>query len=262
MNIQVLVATMNQTDHSLLNKMNIQSDAIVGNQCDRNEVERFDFRGHDIAWYSFDERGVGLNRNNVLMRATGDIILFADDDVVYLDGYERLIIEYYEAHPEADVVIFNFKMKRGDANYYDRVATEGRVRKKDAAKYGTYCISARRESIRLSNTFFHLDFGGGTTYSCGEDTLFLQECLKKGLKIYSSKTIIGTLDHGDSTWFKGYDDKFFFDKGVLYYLIDRKLASVIAMYHCYKHRKKYSEYGWRNAWKQMLRGIRYIKSRF
>ena len=41
MTLQVLVATMHQTDHSLLEKMNIQSDAIVVNQCNRNEVERF-----------------------------------------------------------------------------------------------------------------------------------------------------------------------------------------------------------------------------
>ena len=48
MTLQVLVATMHQTDHSLLEKMNIQSDAIVINQCDRNEIERFTYKGHNI----------------------------------------------------------------------------------------------------------------------------------------------------------------------------------------------------------------------
>lgn len=261
MTLQVLVATMHQTDHRLLEKMNIQTSAIVCNQCDRYETETVDFRGQKIHWFSFSERGVGLNRNNALMRATGDIVLLADDDVVYCDGYEDLIVQYYESHPQADIVIFNFKMKRGETDYYDRVTKEGRVRKKDATKYGTYCISARRECLRLANIFFHLDFGGGTTFSCGEDSLFLQECLKKGLKIYSTKTIIGTLDHGQSTWFKGYDDKFFFDKGVLFHMIDKRLASVFAIYHCYKHKGKYREYGWFHAWKQMMRGIRYIKKK-
>ena len=37
--VQVLVAAMNQTDHSLLDRMNIQSDAIIGNQCDYNSGE-------------------------------------------------------------------------------------------------------------------------------------------------------------------------------------------------------------------------------
>ena len=91
MNIQVLVATMHQTDHSLPEKMNIQTDAIIGNQCDRNEVEDFEWNGHKIKYLSFAERGVGLNRNNALMRASADVCLFADDDMVFVADYEKII---------------------------------------------------------------------------------------------------------------------------------------------------------------------------
>ena len=41
MKIQVLVAAMHQTDHSLPEKMKIQCDAIIGNQCDHNSIERY-----------------------------------------------------------------------------------------------------------------------------------------------------------------------------------------------------------------------------
>ena len=70
----MLVATMNQNDYSLLNKMNIQTDIIVGNQCAINKVEEFKYRGNNVRWYSFSEKGVGLNRNNALMRAKGIIL--------------------------------------------------------------------------------------------------------------------------------------------------------------------------------------------
>ena len=50
MKVQVLVAAMNQNDHSLLKKMNINSDAIIGNQCDRNGIESFKYKGHDIMY--------------------------------------------------------------------------------------------------------------------------------------------------------------------------------------------------------------------
>ena len=73
MKVQVLVATMNQRDHSLPERMHLETDAIISNQCERNEVETFDYRGHRVKMYSFAERGVGLNRNNALMRADGDI---------------------------------------------------------------------------------------------------------------------------------------------------------------------------------------------
>ena len=261
MAVQVLVATMNQTDHALLEKMNISTDAIVCNQCGRNEVEHFTYKERSISWYSFSERGVGLNRNNALMRATEDIVLFADDDVVYNDDYEQIITRYYDAHPEADIVIFNFKMRRGsDTAFYERVTKAGRVRKKGAAKYGTYCVSARREKLRFANVYFHQDFGGGARYSCGEDSLFLQECLRKKLKIYASKEMIGTVDHGPSTWFNGYSDTYFFDKGVLFFRLDSRFCGLFAAYHCVKHRRKYRDYGWRKALAQMKAGIRHAKT--
>ena len=46
MSVEVLVAAIHQKDHSLLEKMNIQSDVIVGNQCDRNEIESFEIKAH------------------------------------------------------------------------------------------------------------------------------------------------------------------------------------------------------------------------
>ena len=95
MKLQVLVSTMHQTDHSLLDKMNIQTDAIVVNQCDRNENEVFDHKGHQIQWLSFNERGVGLSRNTALARGTADILLFADDDVVYNDDFHKTLIDFF-----------------------------------------------------------------------------------------------------------------------------------------------------------------------
>lgn len=107
MSVQVLIATMNQTDHSLLKKMNIQSDAIVSNQCDFNKIEEFTYNGYNIKFISFAEKGVGLNRNNALMRADADYCLFADDDLVYVDGYPQIVENEFKKHPNADVLIFN-----------------------------------------------------------------------------------------------------------------------------------------------------------
>lgn len=263
MTLQVLVATIQQAegDHSLLKKMNIHSDAIVGNQCDRNEIESFAYEGNTVQWLSFAERGVGLNRNNALMRANADIVLFADDDVVYYDDYVQTICHYYEDHPKADVVVFNFKMRRGNDAYYDRVKKSGRVTRWNATRYGTYCITARRESLHRGNVFFHLQFGGGAKYSSGEDSLFLQDCIKKGLRVYATTHLIGVLDHGPSTWFQGFTDKFFFDKGVLFAAISSYLAYPAAIYHCIKKRKKYCTYGCRRAIKQMAAGVRHYRKR-
>lgn len=259
MNVQVLIATMNRQDHALLDQMNIQTDAIVGNQCDRNEIERFQYRGRTVEWLSFSERGVGLNRNNTLMRATGDILLFADDDVVYLDGYEKTIQQFYAAHPDADVVIFNFRKRRNGGEFRNIVKKTGRVGRKSVTGFGTYCITARRDPLFFANVFFHLQFGGGARYSCGEDSIFLQDCIRNKLRVYTCKETIGVLDHGASTWFSGYDDKFFFDKGVLFFRIAPFTSRILALYHCRKHRREYAAYGWVRAYRQMCKGITFKK---
>ena len=71
MRLQLLISTVNEDLETLAQRMNLQADAIVVNQCDRNEYREYGYEGHRIRCYSFAERGVGLSRNNCLMRADG-----------------------------------------------------------------------------------------------------------------------------------------------------------------------------------------------
>lgn len=260
MELQVLVATMHQVDHSLLDKMNIQSDAIIGNQCDRNEIEEFEHNGHKIKYLSFAERGVGLNRNNILMRATADICVFADDDVIYINGYKDKIIKEFQNHPEADIIIFNVlstntKRKGYSIERYKKIGIHNYMR------YGTVRVAARVKSIQSSNIYFSLLFGGGAKYSHGEDTLFLADCIKKRLKIYASPIQIGTVSNEESTWFKGYTDKFFKDQGVLYYHISKRWAKLLCLQFAIRRRKMFREDKTMiEAYRLMLEGIE--KSRY
>lgn len=257
MNIQVIVTTMNQKDHSLLEKMNIQSDAIICNQCDTFSFEEFVYRGHNIKWFSFAERGVGLNRNNGLMRATADIVLFADDDMVYVDGYPEIIKEAFENNIDADVFILDLAYPNRNVK---KILKEEKLSFKKSMRFGGARICAKLSKLRLYGLSFNLCFGGGTSYSSGEDTLFLKECIEKGLKIYSYPRMIARLsDERESTWFRGYDSKFFYDKGIVYYLLNKKQAVLYAFYHCFKHRDLYKEYGWLNGFCQMNKGIKSMK---
>lgn len=105
--LQVLVAAVDQKDAALPRTLNLQSDAIIGNQCDRNSIEVMDYNGHEIIYLNFKERGVGLNRNNAFMRASADIVLFADDDMRYVAHYPDIVRKAFAAYPDADVILFN-----------------------------------------------------------------------------------------------------------------------------------------------------------
>lgn len=236
MTLQVLVASMFQNDYSLISRMNIKTSAIVGNQCDRNEVQSFDVDGKKVTYLSFCERGVGLNRNNCLMRATADYCLFADDDMVYYDNYEKIVVDSFEEHPDADVIVFNITENTG--RYVNK--RDFRISYFNFMRYGAARIAIKTQRIQEANVFFNLCFGGGTQHGHGEDVLFLAECLKKNLKIYASPKFIAELrDTRESTWFRGYDDKFFQDHGALFYAINSKIWKLLCFQDALRHHNQY-----------------------
>ena len=104
--LQVLVATMHQSDFSLVEKMNIACDAILANQTDHNAVSEQVYPFGTVRMISTDTRGVGINRNTALDAAEAEFVLFADDDVTYADGMPERLLSEFAAHPDADVLIF------------------------------------------------------------------------------------------------------------------------------------------------------------
>lgn len=214
MRLQVLVSTMNQTGDSLIERMNIQSDALIINQTNHHDYREITKEGHTIHLYSFAERGIGLSRNSALMRTDADIALLADDDLIYWDGYQGLVERAFSENPDADLIIFNLEEEKPT-----RFITQKkfRVSYRNYMRFGAARLAFRPQSIHRKGISFHLLFGGGTRFSNGEDTIFLRDCLKKGLKIVAVPVTIATLtEERESTWFEGYTEKYYRDRGALF----------------------------------------------
>lgn len=231
MKVEVLVSAVNQSLKDIAERMGIESDAIIINQTDRIGYEEYELRCVNgvkkIKCYSFAERGVGLSRNNALMRASGDILLFSDEDIVYDSGYADKILGEFAKHPKADILLFNMRVGESRATYYTEKFH--RVHIWNAGRYPTYSFAVRRDKLQAANITFSLLFGGGARYSNGEDSLFLRDCLNYGLKAYAVPVEIGEERERESTWFKGYTKKFFFDRGVLYHFLYGRLAYFMAV---------------------------------
>lgn len=252
MKVQVLIATMDQKDDHLLEDMNIRTDVIIGNQCDRNEIVQQNFRGHVATWLSFKERGVGLNRNNALMRATADICILADDDVTLVDDYEALVCKAFEDCPEADVLVMN---TIEDHRFQNKKITK--INHFNYQRYGAARIVFRRKQVSMAGIYFNQNFGGGTQYGSGEDTLFLKACLDKKLRVYGVPVAIAKISNErPSTWFFGYNEKFFHSKGALFSCLNPNLYRATAFVHCIKNYRKYKEFGILNAYYVMMKGAK------
>ena len=222
MKVEVLVAAVNEDVRALAERMNLETEAVIVNQCDRFEYIQYEHKGRQIRCFSMAERGVGLSRNTSLMRAGEDIILFGDEDVVLHAGYEQKILHAFNQNPDADVIAFNVKVDPKRRTYYN--TKNHRIRFYNYGRYPAYAIAAKRKALHGSGVSFSLLFGGGAKYSNGEDSLFLHDCLKKGLHLYAETTEIGEEIYRESTWFNGYTEKFFRDRGVLYHYLYGKLA--------------------------------------
>ena len=96
MRVQVLASVMNEEPMALLGRMGLESDAVIINQCDRLGSEEIAYRGHQVRFFSFPDRGVGRSRNEAILRADGDICLFSDADIVYEPGYAEKIAAEFE----------------------------------------------------------------------------------------------------------------------------------------------------------------------
>ena len=107
MEVEVLASVMNQTDNSIIEKMNIKTSAIIVNQCKRNNIQEVKSNNKNIKIISLNEKGVGLSRNTALMRATKDIVIFADEDETFVDDYEEIILNEFKNNSKADMIVFN-----------------------------------------------------------------------------------------------------------------------------------------------------------
>lgn len=236
MKVEVLASVMDQDLETIAKRMRLDSDAVIINQCGRLGYEEKVSGGHVLRFFSFPDRGVGRSRNEAILRAKGDICLFSDQDIVYENGYAEAILEEFRNRPDAHMILFNITVRESRRTY--QITKRRRVRWYNCGRYGAVSFAVRREALLSLGVTFSLLFGGGARYSSGEDSLFLKEFMKKGGRVYTAPVAIGREEAEGSTWFEGYNEKFFYDRGVLYRHLYGRLDRIIAFRFLLAHRKK------------------------
>lgn len=255
MELEVLVATMGQTDCSLADKMNLGRPAVIANQCGRWDHQE---QG-SVRMISTATKGVGINRNLALELAQGEILLFADDDIVYYDRDLQGVVDAFRKFPDADVIFFSIDMTKNGEVFDKRRNKDRRVHLWNSLRYGTARIAIRREAVLKHRLRFSTLFGGGCMYCSGEDTIFIRSCARAGLKMYSSSYILGTCAKDTSTWFSGFDDKYIFDRGAMLACAFPVGKHLIKWHFCRKLVKKTGS-PVNKIIREMNRGIRAFKT--
>ena len=235
--LQILVTSMGQTDFSLIGKMRLDCDAIIANQADREEVATEETPFGCVKMITTATRGVGLNRNIALMASSGEILLFADDDVTYYDETPTHVVEAFRKNPKADVIIFGMDYEKGGKIIERRHLKGKKLHLWNAMRFGAVSLAIRREALLRGNITFHQLFGGGCLYGSGEDSLFLKSCFDRKLRVYSNEYVLGVCKRDESSWFSGCNEKYFYDKGVLMAYLFPKCKHLMALYFSIRFKK-------------------------
>lgn len=258
MKIQALISTMNlENVEKLIKKMNLKTDAIIINQCDREEIQEKKINGKKIKILSYRETGLSKSRNRAIenIDIDTDIAIIADDNVRYVDNYVEIISKAYETNNK-DIICFDIKR------------LDDRKIKKTSVKIG-YINSMRISSSQITfkakkvkNIKFDEMFGIGEFFNMGEENIFLYDALKAGLKIIKLDTIYAQkTNERPSNWYNGVDKKHLYVKGACFYRMSKFFSNILIIQFLIRKKNEYKEkkIGLYKAFKLMLDGKRKYK---
>lgn len=175
------MATMskNKIEDLKLKEKNITSDLLIINQSGEKKKEKVE----NIRMLSYDELGSSNSRNRALENSLGDICLIADDDVIYKENYEKIVLDSFQKNPDADIITFQIETPEGKKFKENYMGKEQWHNMRTILKCASIEIAFKKEKIDSKELKFDTDFGLGSKYRVHDEVIFLADALKKGLKI-------------------------------------------------------------------------------
>ncbi len=263
MKIQVLFATMYQENDSLPLKSKVIGSYLVVNQTNYSKYPNITNSDKNRLFISTEERGLSNSRNTALRNATGDICLIADDDLEYLDGYEEIVKNAYKKYPDADIILFDFLEESSIRKRKSVAKYSGRLNYLQILRGNSVRISFKLKSIKENNLKFNTYFGAGSNhFTSGEDIVFLVDSFRKKLKIYYEPVpILKLLDNDNSTWFNGFDKKYFNNIGAFSYHYAHNFWFVYCLQFLLRHRNivRKSRLRKNKIWVELKKGVHQYK---
>lgn len=241
MTFDVLLSAMHLEDETYIDSLNIKSNAVVINQCDRDTQtviarSAVDASEQTVVYVESPLRGLSVSRNMAISKSEADICILCDNDVEYEDDYIDTVIGSFEKYKDADVIVFFIKRPERQVPVF---TIPKRMHFLSVLKIFSPEIAFRRQSV--SDIKFNESFGAGAHYKMGEENIFLYDCLKAGKKIMYVPTQIAHLRSVESTWFAGYDRDFFVSRGANYEAMSKTLSLFLIWQFALRKRSLYLE---------------------
>jgi hypothetical protein len=175
--------------------------------------------------------------------------------MIYRDGYENIVKDTFENNPDADIIVFGIDSIEKKQSVGLRTLKTEKLNYHKAMKACSVQIGIKVNSIKKHKLRYNEQVGPGGRYNMGDENIFFTGCYKKGLKFYSSPRVIADLHTEDSSWFKGFTEKYLFDRGAILGGMSKYLSYLFIIRFAIINYNQYStNYTFKKAVQIMLSG--------
>ena len=126
-------------------------------------------------------RGVAKSRNAALDRASGEFLLFGDDDMEFIESGIESALSHFKTNPDCSIILAQAIDENGDLRKsYPKEITP--LKLTNSAKAATYEMLVRVDALREKGIRFDESFGAGATNYLGDEFILIADSLRAGLK--------------------------------------------------------------------------------
>lgn len=250
---EILLSCMFLSDSKeMIKRSHITSDTVIINQCNEENYKEENICNALIRTFSVIDRGLTKSRNLAISKSQADICIICDDDEIFNEGYEKAVLSAYDALPDADIIIFD--MVDRPLKWGNSIKRLGYI---DLMSVSSWQITFRREKLLASGVLFDENMGAGSGNGAEEEFRFLTQCRKAKLRIYHYPFRLASVAQTQSTWFKGFDEEFFVNRGnTTRYIMGLPLSVLYAAYYAFAKRKQLSGMSMLRAFSYTVKGIK------
>lgn len=231
--LEILISTKDRDNLDFLNNIFVNNNAHSNPILIINQTQNLNFscpHSDNINLINVNQIGLSKSRNLAIENAKADICLLADDDIVYENNFESIILNAFNLNPSADII--TFKMNDFKGNSFKDYPIIKKHNKKSLSFVNSVVIAFRRNSIISNKVFFDENFGLGSTFQTADEYVFLRNALNLNLNIVFHNEVI--LSHPvDSSGKDVASDRILFAKGALFYKYYNILSLLKLIHYLY-----------------------------
>jgi glycosyltransferase involved in cell wall biosynthesis len=193
--LEILVSTMNRNSLDFLIPMFpfchfSEFSILIINQTEEDDllVSEFPF----VRVINSFEKGLSRSRNLALKNAIGKIILISDDDEVFKDDFDTIIINTYNNFPKA--VVISFQVENSEGRLFRKYSKKTKIKLDVLDLFGIFSpeISINKTIFDVLSVEFDTDFGLGSTFPMAEEAIFLMDLKSRKQQIVFEPKVLAT----------------------------------------------------------------------